>query len=210
MTDPRYNPPHSAIIRARCDAAFFEDPLSRFAWMWLSCLVLHGSTQIKHLYISAGHNFVGHHEKVPSTYEMREVGEITCLAGRGIEGDRFLDFKPEYKGQITFFASEIYEELCAMMDVWDKPPSVFRRNVITSGFDLNDWIGREFDIQGVRFLGMAECSPCYWMDRAFAPGAEKRLKGHGGLRAKILSTGRLASERNDVARIGIPSSVDNK
>lgn len=137
---------------------------------------------------------------------MFEVAEITCLAGRGIEGDRFLDFKPEYKGQITFFASEIYEDLCAALDVWDKPPSVFRRNVITAGIDLNDWIGREFEVQGVRFLGMAECSPCYWMDRAFAPGAEKHLKGHGGLRAKIMTTGRL---RNDLAPIHARSSEDN-
>lgn len=122
---------------------------------------------------------------------MLEVPEINCLAGRGIEGDRFFDYKPHYKGQITFFASEIYEELCGLLDVWDQPPSVFRRNVITAGVDLNSLIAAEFEIQGVRFLGTSECTPCYWMDRAFAPGAEERLQGRGGLRAKILTSGRL-------------------
>ena len=70
-------------------------------------------------------------------------------------------------------------------------PSVYRRNVITRGVDLNTLIGVEFEIQGVRFLGNSECSPCYWMDQAFGPGAEAALKGRGGLRAKILTDGVL-------------------
>jgi MOSC domain-containing protein YiiM len=36
-----------------------------------------------------------------------------------------------------------------------------------------------------------ECRPCYWMNRAIAPGAEEFLKGRGGLRAKILCDGEL-------------------
>jgi MOSC domain-containing protein YiiM len=65
--------------------------------------------------------------------------------------------------------------------------------VITRGVELNDFIDNEFEIQGVRFHGTQECAPCYWMDRAFAPGAEEFLRGHGGLRAKILSDGVLRS-----------------
>jgi MOSC domain-containing protein YiiM len=65
--------------------------------------------------------------------------------------------------------------------------------VITRGVDLNDLIGQEFDVQGVRFLGTEECRPCYWMDGAFAPGAQEFLKGRGGLRARILSDGSLRS-----------------
>ena len=147
--------------------------------------------RIKHLFISPGHNFFGHHGAPAGTHPTVEVPEISCLAGRGIEGDRFLDFKPGYKGQITFFADEIYEDLCARLDVWDKPPSVFRRNVITSGVDLNSLIGQEFTIQGVRFLGTVECTPCAWQDGAFAPGTEEALYQHGGLRAKILTDGIL-------------------
>jgi MOSC domain-containing protein YiiM len=146
---------------------------------------------IQHLYISPAHNFFGHHGQPPGTQPMVEVAELRCLAGRGIEGDRFLDFKPDYKGQITFFADEIYQELCARLDVWDKPPSVFRRNVITSGVDLNTLVAQEFEIQGVRLLGTAECSPCHWQDGAFAPGTEEALQNNGGLRAKILTDGIL-------------------
>lgn len=155
---------------------------------------------IQHLFISPGHNFFGHYGKPPGENPMVEVQEIHCIAGRGLEGDRFLDFKPDYKGQITFFPAEIYDELCARFDVWDKPPSAFRRNVITRGVDLNTLIGREFTIQGVRFLGTAECSPCHWQDGAFAPGTEEALTGRGGLRAKILTDGVLRVDGNAKAK----------
>ena len=81
--------------------------------------------------------------------------------------------------------------MCAQFGVWEKAPSVFRRNVITRGADLRALIGIEFEVQGVRFLGTEESAPCYWMNQAFAEGAEQALGGEGGLRAKILSDGEL-------------------
>ena len=124
---------------------------------------------------------------------MIEVPVIECVAGRGIRDDRYLDFKDDYKGQITFFSLDVFNELCAALDVHDCSPAVARRNVITRGVDLNEYIGKEFEIQGVRFYGTEESAPCYWMDRAFAPGAQVFLKGNGGLRARILSDGKLHS-----------------
>ena len=152
------------------------------------------SAAVRHLYISPGHNYFGHHERPPSEHPMVEVPEVRCFAGRGLEGDRFLDFKTDYKGQITFFAMEVYRRLSEDLDVSDRSPAVFRRNVITEGLDLNALIGTEFELQGVRFFGTAECSPCHWMNRAFGPGAENALRGRGGLRAKILSDGELRVE----------------
>jgi MOSC domain-containing protein YiiM len=150
--------------------------------------------RIKHLYISPGHNFFGHHEQPPGENPVFEQAEVRVLAGRGIEGDRFFEFKPNYKGQVTFFAEEIFEDLCAKLNIWDKPPSVLRRNIITRGADLNALVHQDFEIQGVRFQGTAECTPCYWMDHAFGEGAEAALKGNGGLRARVLSDGVLRSE----------------
>jgi MOSC domain-containing protein YiiM len=149
--------------------------------------------EICHLYISPGHNFVGHHGREPDEYPVIEVSTIECMAGRGIRGDRYFDFKDDYKGQITFFSSVVFDELCAALGVHDCSPAAARRNAITRGVDLNGLIGQEFEIQGVRFYGVQECSPCYWMDRAIAPGAHEFLKGRGGLRAKILSNGQLRS-----------------
>jgi MOSC domain-containing protein YiiM len=147
--------------------------------------------EVHRLYLAAEHNFIGHHGKPPGKNPIIEVAEVHCVAGRGLRGDRFFDFKDNYKGQVTFFAWETYEAICEEFAMRDKPPSLFRRNVITAGMDLNELIGREFQVQGVRFLGTEECRPCYWMDQAFAPGAAEFLEGRGGLRAIILSDGIL-------------------
>jgi MOSC domain-containing protein YiiM len=73
----------------------------------------------------------------------------------------------------------------------DCSPSQLRRNVIVRGIDLNSLLAAEFEVQGVRFSGAGECKPCYWMNNAIASGAEDFLKGRGGLRARILTDGRL-------------------
>ena len=44
-------------------------------------------------------------------YPIEEVEGIDCVAGRGIRGDRFFDYKPDYKGQITFFDWAMYERV---------------------------------------------------------------------------------------------------
>jgi len=147
--------------------------------------------ELIHLYRSAGHNFAGHHGRAPGTSPMIEVDRLDCEAGRGVVGDRYFDQGHEAKGQITFFTWEAHEELCRRLDAPDRSPSVYRRNVITRGMDLNGWIGVEFEIQGIRFAGTEESRPCYWMNTAFGPGAEELLRGRGGLRARILTSGSL-------------------
>ena len=149
--------------------------------------------EICQLFISSGHNFVGRHGREPDTHPMIETSEIECFAGRGIRGDRYFDFKDDYKGQITFFSLEVFDELCTALQIHDCSPALARRNVITRGVDLNELIGQEFEVQCVRLFGTEECRPCYWMDRAFAAGAQEFLKGRGGLRAKILTDGSLRS-----------------
>lgn len=149
---------------------------------------------IRHLYISPEHNFFGHHEKPAGENPLIEVDQMECVAGKGIRGDRFFDFKENYKGQITFFASEVFDKLCSELEVSDIESGALRRNVITAGIDLNSFIGQTFEIQGVRFEGTTECAPCYWMDQAIVSGAEKWLQGRGGLRARILTDGILHTD----------------
>jgi MOSC domain-containing protein YiiM len=148
--------------------------------------------QIRQLFISEGHNYFGHHGRAPDDYPLVEVPQIECVAGHGIRGDRFYDYRDNYKGQITFFSFEVFERLAQHFGLTEKSPGAVRRNIVVSGVELNDLIGEEFSIQGVRLRGTAHCKPCYWMDQAIAPGAEGFLQGNGGLRAQILSDGVIA------------------
>ena len=165
-------------------------------------MVSFAPVEICHLYISKGHNFFGHHGRAPDDYPVVEVPSIDCIAGRGIRGDRFFNYREDYKGQITFFSLEVFDELCAAFQLRDCSPSILRRNVITRDVDLDELIGKEFEVQGVRFCGTAECRPCYWMNQAIALGAEEFLKGRGGLRAKILADGELRSTARIAQGVG--------
>ena len=68
-----------------------------------------------------------------------------------------------------------------------------RRNIVIEGVPLNQLIGQPFTLdfgdQEVDFLGAKHCAPCAWMDAMLAPGAQKFLRGRGGLRARIVSSG---------------------
>lgn len=147
---------------------------------------------IRQIFVSPGHNYFGHHGRAPDNFPLVEVPEIECVAGHGIRGDRFYDYRDNYKGQITFFSLEVFERLAAHFRLTDDSAGVLRRNVIVSGIDLNALIGEEFAIQSVQFRGTAHCKPCYWMNQAVAAGAEEFLKGNGGLRAQILTDGTIA------------------
>lgn len=149
---------------------------------------------IRHLYISPGHNFFGHHGQPAGEHPISEVDRLECIAGQGVVGDRFFDHKPDYKGQITFFSWEVLVSLWDALGARHRNPSAPRRNVVAEGLNLNALIGTEFEIQGVRFLGTEECRPCHWMDHAVGPGAFAFLQGKGGLRAKILTSGWLRRE----------------
>jgi MOSC domain-containing protein YiiM len=151
------------------------------------------AVEVCQLYISAGHNFFGHHGREPDSHPAIQVDSIECVAGHGISGDRFFDYKTDYKGQITFFSLEVFDALCRTLRIEPESPGLLRRNVFVRNVDLNGLIGRDFELQGVQFHGTAECKPCYWMDHAIAPGAEKFLRGRGGLRARILTSGCLRS-----------------
>ena len=148
--------------------------------------------RIEQLFISSSHNFFGHHGQPAGADPTLGVEEIECVAGRGIRGDRFFDYQPDYQGQISFFAMEVLEAMGRELGLAEVRPEFARRNVFTRGTDLNALVGIEFEIQGVRFAGTEECRPCYWMNNSFRDErVEAWLKGRGGLRARILTDGIL-------------------
>jgi len=151
----------------------------------LTALALH------RIYVSDGHSYLGRHGLGSAQFQIREVGTAECVTGRGLRGDRYFDHKEYFKGQVTLFSQEVFDELCHSLNVTQARPAALRRNLLVSGADLNELIGRQFELQGVRLEATEECRPCYWMDEAIGPGAHEWLKGRGGLRCRILSDGWL-------------------
>lgn len=167
---------------------------------------------LKHLFISPGHNYYGRHGKGAMDFAIEEVDRISCLAGRGVEGDRFFDYQPDYKGQITLFDWSVYERVRDEIVQGKLHPRAFRRNVVVEGVNLNDLIDTQFRLGAIELTGSCECSPCYWMDQACAPGTHEFLKGIGGLRARIVEGGELRLGDCDLEILGSiePRPEDHK
>lgn len=147
--------------------------------------------EVEGIWISPGHDFRGRHGKGRLENGIVALDVVECVAGRGLAGDRYFDFKEGFKGQVTFFSAEVLDELRGKYGEVDV--TVLRRNVLVRGGDLEGLVGKRFSVQGVVFEGSEECKPCYWMDEAVGEGAEEFLKAkcRGGLRARILSGGKL-------------------
>src|SRR3981081_3712338 len=111
---------------------------------------------VHRLYIAPGHSDFGRHGHGAAAHPIQEVETVECVAGRGLRGDRYFDHQENYKGQITFFSLEVFDELCGALKVEGVSPSRVRRNVFTRDVDLNELIGKDFEIQGVRFHGTEE------------------------------------------------------
>ena len=126
---------------------------------------------------------------------MKRVKQFSALAGRGIEGDRYLlgtgtySKKPEPGRQVTLIQSEILESLKDKFKITVKPEES-RRNVLTEGIEINDLIGCEFFIGTVRLLAHRLTEPCKYLENLLEqPGLYKELWGNGGISCEILTGG---------------------
>src|SRR5688572_24470268 len=114
------------------------------------------SLTLHRIFVSDGHSYLGRHGLGSAKFQIREVDTVECVAGRGLRGDRYFDHKENYKGQVTLFSQEVYDGLCQALNLTQARPSALRRNLLVSGMDLNELIGRQFELQGVQLEGTEE------------------------------------------------------
>ncbi len=86
------------------------------------------NVELLHLFVSPGHDFKGRHGMESLSHGVVDEDEIECVAGSGIRGDRYFDFKEDFKGQITFFDAAVYEGVKEKFDLPDLVAEAFRRN----------------------------------------------------------------------------------
>jgi len=120
---------------------------------------------------------------------------VTARPG-GIDGDRYqtetgtFSTNPRRVGQdITFIEGEALAELSARGVTL--APEQARRNVVTSGVNLDALIGKRFRVGEVICFGQRRCEPCAHLERLTEPGTLRGLVHRGGLRADILQAGTI-------------------
>ena len=126
---------------------------------------------------------------------MKKMEQLNALAGRGIEGDRYLlgtgtySKKPEAGRQVTLIKSEILDWLKEEFDITVRPEEC-RRNVITRDVEINELIGTEFFVGEVRLKAHRITQPCLYLENHLGqPGLYKALWDNGGISCEIMSDG---------------------
>jgi MOSC domain-containing protein YiiM len=64
-----------------------------------------------------------------------------------------------------------------------------RRNIVVEGLNLLALKGKRFVMGNAILEYSGECHPCSRMEANLGPGGYNALRGHGGITAKIVSTG---------------------
>lgn len=121
---------------------------------------------------------------------------VEAVAGVGLLGDRYArreGFWPDDREEsrdVTLIEAEVVESLTA--SGIELAPGASRRNITTRGVRLNDLVGKEFWIGDVLARGTELCEPCTHLVALTGKPLLKPLAHRGGLRADLLSSGRIS------------------
>jgi MOSC domain-containing protein YiiM len=127
----------------------------------------------------------------PKQHPPEPVERVRAVAGRGLEGNRhFYDEAPPGRA-LTLIAAEALAEGAAESGI-ELGAAESRRNVLTSGIDLNALVGVRFRVGEVECLGVELCEPCTTLESLTRPGVIKAYVHRAGLNLDILTDGEIA------------------
>lgn len=127
---------------------------------------------------------------------MQSLGEVRAVAGKGLEGDRYAEgngywsYRADYVSQATLVEQETLDALNAGLGLGLSAIDL-RRNLVTQGVRLNALVGRDFLVGDVLMRGERLCEPCGYIEKLTGAGVKQALLHRGGLRAYILSEGKI-------------------
>lgn len=122
---------------------------------------------------------------------MIEAQQTTALEGLGLEGDHRCDKTPGSGRQVTIISEEYIQQIAHFTGKPSVHPALLRRNLVIKNINLSALRYQTFSIGDAVFEATALCHPCSRMEAALGKGGFAAMLGHGGLCAKILSTGKI-------------------
>ncbi len=133
--------------------------------------------------------FIGHEEKGP----ISEISEVSAVAGRGLEGDRYFrtdDADGDPTEEITLFEAEAITQTNDETDL-EVVPTDMRRNIMTSGLTLLELIGKRVRIGEAIVEPMEDNPPCKYLEGIIGKEILKPMIRKGGVRGRIIQSGTI-------------------
>ena len=121
------------------------------------------------------------------------VNQAILKRNKGIINDRYYEnFKEKYE-QVTLIESEkisnFNNNIKSKFNYKD-----FRRNIITTGIDLNKMVNKKIQINNVVLKIHQLCQPCrYLQNKLSVDNLVKLLTDKGGVRAEIVQSGIIST-----------------
>ncbi|GGS76474.1 MULTISPECIES: molybdenum cofactor biosysynthesis protein [Streptomyces] len=149
--------------------------------------------EILQLLVSPVHRLAGRPgDGLPELPPGELVTTAEVRAGLGIVGDRYFNHPAHRNASITLMAAE------RLPRPGPYPADLLRtrRNVLLRGVDIDAYIGRTVFLDcgtgPVDLEVRSAARPCAWMDTTLGPGAQRALRGGGGVRCRPLTDGVLS------------------
>ncbi len=145
--------------------------------------------EVLELLVSPAHRLAGRPADGPAPGPDDErVSRVEVRDGLGLVGDRYYARPAHRNAAVTMMAAEY---LPAGADLRHT-----RRNILLRGVDIDAYLGATISLDcgtgPVLFAVKRPARPCAWMDVTVGPGAQRALRGRGGVRCAPLSDGLLA------------------
>ncbi|MER7405952.1 molybdenum cofactor biosysynthesis protein [Streptomyces sp. NPDC000070] len=142
--------------------------------------------EVLQLLVSPAHRLAGRPADGPSPGPSDErVPQVDVRRGLGLVGDRYYARPAHRNAAVTLMAAE---NLPADADLRHT-----RRNILLRGVDIDSFVGSTIALDcgtgPVVFAVHRPARPCAWMDVTIGPGAQRALRGRGGVRCTPLSDG---------------------
>jgi MOSC domain-containing protein YiiM len=115
------------------------------------------------------------------------LAEVEALQESGLQGDRH---SGPGKRQVTLIQAEHLPVIAAVLRQ-PVEPAVLRRNIVVSGINLVSLKGARFRIGEALLEGTGPCEPCSRMEDALGAGGYNAMRGHGGITARVVESGRI-------------------
>jgi MOSC domain-containing protein YiiM len=122
----------------------------------------------------------------PQQSELPQPIDAVEVTAEGVIGDRY-----GHTRDLTLIEAEALDGFRADTGL-ELTAAESRRQVLTRGIRLNDLVGRRFTVGGVECVGQELCEPCSHLQAVTRPGVLRGMVNRGGLRADIVSGGRIA------------------
>ncbi|MAO55507.1 MAG: MOSC domain-containing protein [Rhodospirillaceae bacterium] len=146
---------------------------------------MHWTGKLEHIHIAEA-----------ASVEMEELKSADLIAGKGVDGDRYLlgngtySSKPFPARQVTLIEMETLEALKRDHGI-DLTPDLSRRNLTVTDTPLNHLVGRKFKVGEVVLLGGRLNRPCKYLDELLEMELFNLLLNRSGLNCEIVSGGTI-------------------